>query len=205
MNIVRLPGKKVDGAIMHTSETHISLKGPTNPGHVLQICNLKNPKEKIKNAEFSENIVFWRWVSKNILAVVTTSSVYHVSIADGSKEVKVFDRSEDLKEDQVIGYALSPDEKWGALFGISSPDGGKTINGHIQLYRIEDNKQQLIEGHACTFGKVYLHNETHRSNVFCFVERKSGEKNSTVHITEISPPPEGYSKFKKTNAIIYDA
>jgi clathrin heavy chain len=159
----------------------------------------------MKHIEFPENIVFWKWASSKILAVITTTSVYHVNIAnEQSKEVKIFERAGDLKEDQIIGYVLAPDEKWGALFGISSPDGGKTINGHIQLYLIEGGKQQLLEGHACTFGQAYIHNESHKSNLFCFVERKSGEKNSLVHITEISPPPEGCTKHKKNNAINYD-
>ena len=70
---------------------------------------------------------------------------------------------------------MGPDRKWSALFGISTPDGGKTINGHIQLYFIEGGKQQLLEGHACTFGKVVIHSESQeKSNVFCFVERKAG-------------------------------
>jgi len=37
-------------------------------------------------------------------------------------------------------------EKWYALFGISTPDGGKTINGNIQLFLSEGSKQQLLEG-----------------------------------------------------------
>lgn len=79
------------------------------------------------------------------MAVVTSSSVFHVSIANETdKEVKVFDRNGELKEAQVIGYVLSNDKKWGALFGISTPDQGKTINGHIQLYFIEGQKQQMI-------------------------------------------------------------
>ncbi len=136
MNIVRRPGSKVDGAIMHTADNIISLKAPNEPaGHILQIFNL-NSKSKLKHIEFPENIVFWRWVNPNVLGVVTTNSVYHVNISNESREVKVFDRAGDLKDDQIIGYVLGPDEKWGALFGISSPDGGKTINGHIQLYFI---------------------------------------------------------------------
>lgn len=129
---------------MHTSQNIISLKAPNEPtGHILQIFNL-NSKAKLKHIEFSENIVFWKWVNANILGVVTTNSVYHVNISNESKQVKVFDRAGDLKEDQIIGYVLGPDEKWGALFGISSPDGGKTINGHIQLYFIENARQQLL-------------------------------------------------------------
>lgn len=38
---------------------------------------------------------------------------------------------------QIIGYGLESSEKWCALYGISTPDGGKTINGHIQLFLIE--------------------------------------------------------------------
>lgn len=204
LNIVRRPGSKVDGALMHISDNIICLKAPNDPqGHILQIFNL-NSKQKLKNIEFSENIVFWRWANAHILAVVTASSVYHVDISNDSKEVKVFDRDEKLKEGQIIGYVLSNDQKWGALYGISSPDGGKTINGQIQLYLFEGGRQQLLEGHACAFGQAYLHNETHKSNIFVFVERKNGEKNSTVHISEISPPPEGFTKFKKSTAITYD-
>jgi hypothetical protein len=46
------------------------------------------------------------------------NSVYHVNISNDSKEVKVFDRAGDLKDDQIIGYVLGPDEKWGA-FSVS--------------------------------------------------------------------------------------
>lgn len=130
---------------MHIKDNIIALKAPNEgKGHILQIFNM-DKKAKLKNIEFPENIVFWRWVTEDILAVITSSSVYHVSIAnENDKEVKVFDRSGELKEAQVIGYVTSIDKKWAALFGISTPDGGKTINGHIQLYFIEGGKQQMI-------------------------------------------------------------
>jgi clathrin heavy chain len=67
------------------------LKAPNEgKGHILQIFNL-DKKAKLKNIEFAENIVFWRWVTDSILAVVTTSSVYHVSIEnEAEKEAKIF-------------------------------------------------------------------------------------------------------------------
>lgn len=206
-NLVRRPGAKVDGSIMHLKENIVALKAPVEggKGHILQIFNM-DKKQKLTHIEFSENIVFWRWVAEDILGVVTTTSVYHVSIAKPEeKEVKIFDRAGDLKDGQCIGYVLGPDRKWSALFAISTPDGGQTINGHIQLYFIEGGKQQLLEGHACTFGKALIHNETNHSNIFCFVERKAGETKSTVHITEISAPPEGFQKYKKNTEIVYDA
>jgi len=90
---------------------------------------------------------------------------------------------------QIIGFQMDSQEKWCALWGIGSNDGGKTINGYIQLYLIEGKKQQMLEGHCCCFGQVLLHNESHVSEVFCFVERKAGEMTSRVHVTEISAPP----------------
>jgi len=67
------------------------LKAPNDPsGHILQIFNL-NDKKKLKHIEFAENIVFWKWVNSKILAVITSTSVYHVNIAnENAKEVKVF-------------------------------------------------------------------------------------------------------------------
>ena len=164
-------------------------------------------KEKLKTIEFSENIQFWKWVNATKLAVVTNSAVYHVSIADKSNEVKVFDRAGGLVDSQftqIIGYNLEPNEKWAALYGMNTPDGGKTINGHIQLYFIEGGKQQLLEGYACTFGKAYIHNDSFQSTLFCFVEKKINENIAKVHINEISTAPEGYTKHKKNTEIKYD-
>lgn len=63
MNVVKRPGAKVDGCIMHIKDNIIALKAPSEPkGHVLQIFNM-DQKAKLKNIEFSENIVFWRWVN----------------------------------------------------------------------------------------------------------------------------------------------
>lgn len=65
MNVVKRPGSKVDGAIMHTKEKIIALKAPDEEGkgHILQIFKL-DKKEKLKNIEFRESIVFWRWVNE---------------------------------------------------------------------------------------------------------------------------------------------
>lgn len=98
-NIVRRPGGKIEGSIMHLKENIVALKAPMEGGrgHILQIFNMEK-KQKLSNIEFKENIVFWRWVGEDLLAVVTTTSVYHVSIAKpDEKEVKIFDRAGDLK------------------------------------------------------------------------------------------------------------
>lgn len=82
MNVVKRPGNKVDGAIMHIKDNIIALKAPNEgKGHILQIFDM-DKKAKLKNIEFNENIVFWKWVNEQILAIVTTTAVYHVSIAN---------------------------------------------------------------------------------------------------------------------------
>lgn len=82
---------------------------------------------------------------------------------------------------QIIGYNLDPQEKWCALYGISTTDG-KTINGHIQLFSIDLQKQQPLDGHCCTFGEVLIHNDEQKSVLFCFAERKPGENTSRVRV-----------------------
>ena len=67
---------------MHLKENIVALKAGMEGGrgNILQIFNMEK-KEKLNNLEFQDNIVFWRWVADDVLAVVTTSAVYHVSIA----------------------------------------------------------------------------------------------------------------------------
>jgi hypothetical protein len=48
-------------------------------------------KQKLANHKFNEKIVYWKWASDTILAIVTKTSVYHINITDGSMK-KHFDR-----------------------------------------------------------------------------------------------------------------
>ena len=81
---------------------------------------------------------------------------------------------------------MDPTEKWALLSAISSPDGGKTINGHMQLCLIEGQKSQILEGHCGTFGQVRYHDKDYVSTVITFFERKANETTQRVHINEIS-------------------
>ena len=38
-------------------------------------------RKKLKHLEVNENIVFWKWVSNDILAFVTSSGVFHTDIS----------------------------------------------------------------------------------------------------------------------------
>ncbi len=52
MNVVKRPGNKVDGAIMHIKDNIIALKAPNEgKGHILQIFDM-DKKAKLKNIDF---------------------------------------------------------------------------------------------------------------------------------------------------------
>lgn len=85
-----------------------------------------------------------KWVNNDKLGIITKSSVYHTDISnnDESEITKVMDRSGQLAVDgvSIIGYCLDSNSSWCCLYGISSPDKGKTILGHAQLFLIADKK-----------------------------------------------------------------
>ena len=66
---------------MHWSENIIAMKAKTESGvgSIIQVFNL-GKKEKLKNLEFTEQVVYWTWASLDKLAVVTATSVYHIDI-----------------------------------------------------------------------------------------------------------------------------
>lgn len=113
---------------MHLTENIIALKAKqqTGTGHVVQVFNMTK-KEKLKDLSFTENVVHWKWISEKKLAIVTTTSVYHVDITNPNEnQVKILDRFGNIAAEnvQIIGYTVEANEKWCALFGISTPDGG---------------------------------------------------------------------------------
>ncbi len=136
-------------ALKAKSESKAENKNEVSVGHIVQIWNM-DTKQKLKNVEFAEPVIFWKWPNATKLAVVTTSSVYHIDITNPNEDqTLILERAGPLKADQgiqIIGYGVDPSQKWCALWGISTPDGGKTINGHIQLFLTEGSKQQLLEG-----------------------------------------------------------
>ena len=95
---------------------------------------------------------YWRWISPNAIALVTASSVFHWSIEGEAAPVKIFDRNPALAEgNQIIGYQVSLDGKWCLLAGISAGGAPGVINGTMQLYSIEKQVSQMLQGHAGAF------------------------------------------------------
>lgn len=85
----------------------------------LQIFNIEM-KSKLKAHTMTEDVMFWKWISVNTVALVTDSAVYHWSMEGDSQPAKVFDRHASLAGCQIINYRTDQQQKWLLLIGISA-------------------------------------------------------------------------------------
>lgn len=83
----------------------------------------------------SEDVVFWKWINLNTLALVTESSVYHWSMEGDSLPIKMFDRHSSLNSCQIINYRTDTKLQWLLLVGISAQQN--RVVGAMQLYSME--------------------------------------------------------------------
>ena len=136
----------------------------------MQIFNLEL-RAKMKSHTTTENIVFWRWISPNTIALVTPTAVFHWPIEGEAVPAKIFDRNAALLENtQIINYQVSGDNKWCLLCGISAGTGG-VINGNMQLYSIEKSVSQMLQGHSGVFTVLNLPGRD-PAQVLCFEDKK---------------------------------
>lgn len=82
-----------ESAIMNPASKVIALKGKAGveAQKTLQIFNIEM-KSKMKAHTMADDVIFWKWISPNTLALVTETSVYHWSMEGDSQPVKMFDR-----------------------------------------------------------------------------------------------------------------
>ncbi|KAJ1460266.1 hypothetical protein M885DRAFT_459036 [Pelagophyceae sp. CCMP2097] len=157
-----------EAAIMNPVSKVLALRAGTQ----LQIFNLEL-RAKMKSYNLVEACVFWRWTSPTNIALVTPTAVFHWSIDGTSDPVKVFDRHATLSEGtQIIGYQVSPDDKWCLLMGIAQAVGGN-IQGTMQLYSVEKGVSQTLQGHTgCFHVLTAVPGRAAPAQVLCFQEKK---------------------------------
>jgi len=70
-----------DSALMCPDKKVIALKATTPgiAGDALQVFNL-DTKTKLKSHQMPESVEFWKWITPNMLGLVTATSVYHWDI-----------------------------------------------------------------------------------------------------------------------------
>lgn len=100
-NPIRRP-ISADSAIMNPASKVIALKGMLHvfgevfvivmrvvtAGRMLQIFNIEM-KSKMKAHNMTEDVVFWKWISTNMVALVTDTSVYHWSMEGMAKVLTI--------------------------------------------------------------------------------------------------------------------
>ena len=105
----------------------------------LQIFNIEM-KSKMKAHTMVDDVIFWKWISENMIALVTETTVYHWSMEGDSQPVKIFDRHSSLagcqvfsrwprarfvfywnsSSRQIINYRTDAAQNWLLLIGISA-------------------------------------------------------------------------------------
>eukprot|EP01119_Soliformovum_irregulare_P023468 TRINITY_DN818_c0_g1_i1.p1 TRINITY_DN818_c0_g1~~TRINITY_DN818_c0_g1_i1.p1 ORF type:complete len:1708 (+),score=626.33 TRINITY_DN818_c0_g1_i1:60-5183(+) len=166
-----------DSAIMNPVQNILALKAGNN----LQIFSIDR-KERIKACVMTDAVIFWKWISNDLIGLVTGTSVYHWSLTDANDPQKVFDRHNSLADCQVINYRSDKTGKWLCLVGIAQRDG--RIAGAMQLYSVERKVSQAIEGHASTFGEFTPSGASAPSTLFTFAKRTATE--SKLYIIEVA-------------------
>jgi len=186
-----------DSAIMNPTQNILALKA----GNTLQIFNIEQ-KQKIKACNLTDAVVFWKWISPTMLALVTQTSVYHWPLEGATDPVKVFDRHASLSDCQIINYRVDNSQKWLCVVGIAQREG--RIAGAMQLYSVEKKVSQAIEGHAAAFGNFTVDGATSPSIIFAFAKRTANE--AKLYIIEVGRPddaPSTVPAFQKKAVDIY--
>uniref|UniRef100_A0A3Q3KLY7 Clathrin heavy chain n=1 Tax=Monopterus albus TaxID=43700 RepID=A0A3Q3KLY7_MONAL len=186
-NPIRRP-ISADSAIMNPASKVIALKA----AKTLQIFNIEM-KSKMKAHTMTEEVMFWKWISVNTVALVTDTAVYHWSMEGDSQPAKVFDRHASLAGCQIINYRTDEQQKWLLLIGISAQQN--RVVGAMQLYSVDRKVSQPIEGHAAAFGEFKLEGNAKPCTLFCFAVRS--QAGGKLHIIEVGQPAAGNQPFTK--------
>ncbi|CAH1163332.1 unnamed protein product [Phaedon cochleariae] len=189
-----------ESAIMNPASKVIALKGKAGveTHKTLQIFNIEM-KSKMKAHTMTEDVIFWKWISPNTLALVTESTVYHWSMEGDSIPQKMFDRHSSLNGCQIINYRTDPKQNWLLLVGISAQQS--RVVGAMQLYSVERKCSQPIEGHAASFATFKMEGNSEPSTLFCFAVRTL--QGGKLHIIEVGQSPAGNQPFPKKTVDVF--
>ncbi|KYQ93795.1 clathrin heavy chain [Tieghemostelium lacteum] len=168
---------KADAAMMNPKEPVLALK----VGNLIQLISIEQ-KTKLKSCQMPDHIEFWKWISANTLALVTNTSVYHWSKEGTSDPVKVFDRQKELQGTEIINYRADSTQHWLVLIGIHQIEG--RVVGKMQLYSVEKEMSQSIEGHAACFANYTVPGATRPSTLFAISSRNQAA--SKILVLEVN-------------------
>ncbi|KAA8549428.1 hypothetical protein F0562_001099 [Nyssa sinensis] len=196
-----------DSALMNPNSRILALKAqlPGTTQDHLQIFNIEQ-KTKIKSHQMPEQVVFWKWITPKMLGLVTQTAVYHWSIEGDSEPVKMFERTANLANNQIINYRCDPTEKWLVLIGIApgSSERPQLVKGNMQLFSMDQQRSQALEAHAASFASFKVPGNENPSILICFASKStnSGQITSKLHVIELGAQP-GRPAFTKKQADLF--
>ncbi|XP_039044430.1 clathrin heavy chain 1-like [Hibiscus syriacus] len=173
----------------------------------LQIFYLEK-NVKIKSHQMIEQVVFWKWISPILLGLVTQTSVYHWSIEGDSQPVKMFDRTVNLVNNQIINYKCDLSEKWMVLIGSAPgvPERPHLVKGSMQLFSVDQQHSQALEAHAASFAQFKVPGNENSSILTSFATKTfnaAGQVTSKLHVIELGAQPGNLSFSSKQSDLLF--
>ncbi|KAJ3673822.1 hypothetical protein LUZ60_005814 [Juncus effusus] len=130
------------------------------------------------------SVVFWKWISPKMLGLVTQTAVYHWSIEGELEPVKMFDRTTNLANNQIVSYKCDPAKKWLVLIGIApgTAERPQLVKGNTQLFSVEGQRSQDLEAYAASFATFKVRGTKNPSSWICYTSKTA----SKLHIMELT-------------------
>ena len=153
-------------------------------------------KCKLKACQLDEQVVFWKWISSDTIGIITSTHVYHWSLhQEPNDPIRIFERNSNLADFQIINYMADSSMKWFCINGIGMSEG--IIIGQMQLYSLDRNVSQPIEGYASSF--TTFEGPTGPCILFAFVTK------ARLYVMEIGKSTEEQGYQKKVVDIVFSA
>ena len=179
-----------DAAIMNPVSKVLAMRS----GQDIQIFNLEM-RARLKQTHMEEPVVFMKWVNPQVMAIVTSTSVFHWSMEGDSAPQKMFTRMVDC---QILNYRTDENCQWLLLIGIAMD---ATRRGIIQMYSVEKDVPKSLDGHAACFCKFKPNGATQPITLMCIAN--GAATGPTCFIAEVPGPGQQYSgQFEKVTANI---
>ncbi|PQQ11752.1 Clathrin heavy chain 1 [Prunus yedoensis var. nudiflora] len=129
-----------------------------------------------------------------------------LALKGDSEPTKVFERTANLANNQIINYRCDPSEKWLVLIGIApgSPERPQLVKGNMQLFSVEQKRSQALEAHAASFATFKVPGNENPSILICFASKSfnAGQVTSKLHVIELGAQP-GKPSYTKKQADLF--
>ncbi|ELP92102.1 clathrin heavy chain, putative [Entamoeba invadens IP1] len=170
-----------DFAIMHPTRQIMAVAS----GTTVQMFDISS-KSKVADITLQSPLVFWKWANEHILAIVTATAVFHFDLSTPTAPIKkVVDRHAELSAAQIIGYKIDPTEKWVAIIALLQRNN--EIVGKIQLFSIEKNASQIIDGFAACFYNYKFDGAAQPSVMFAFAQKFPSPRLGLIEVVKGDP------------------